>query len=121
MLLVLSAQLNHGWLHWLASLKPVQFLGDISYSLYLWHWPIIILLPLAIGAELGTLTKLLVIVASVLLAYLSYRFIEQPFIRGGRKPTAKSFNALAAMALGCATIIFCNLFHCGGHNKFHPC
>ncbi|WP_372352874.1 hypothetical protein [Streptomyces sp. KL116D] len=38
----------------MTSSKPVQLLGDISYSLYLWHWPLLILMPLAVSGECWT-------------------------------------------------------------------
>jgi peptidoglycan/LPS O-acetylase OafA/YrhL len=104
-LLVIYAQVSSGWLERITSLKPVQFLGDISYSLYLWHWPLIILLPLALAAELGTAQKVLIIALSLLLAFLSYRFIEQPFIKMGRAPKAKPRNAIALMLVGCGSIL----------------
>ena len=104
-LLVIYAQVSSGWLDRLTSLKPVQFLGDVSYSLYLWHWPLIILLPLALASELGTTQKLVVIALSLLLAFLTYRFIEQPFIKKGRMPKAKPRNAIALMLVGCGSIL----------------
>ena len=104
-LLVLVAQVNSGWLNRFASIRPVQFLGDVSYSLYLWHWPIIILFPLAIGAELGTIQKLTVILLSLGLAWLSYKFIEQPFIKMGKLPKARPRNAFAFMAAICVGLL----------------
>ena len=62
-------------------LRPVQFLGDISYSLYLWHWPFIIIVPIVTGHELRAIEKLGVILVALALAYLSYRFIEKPTLR----------------------------------------
>jgi peptidoglycan/LPS O-acetylase OafA/YrhL len=35
----------------LLSLRPVRFMGDISYSVYLWHWPIVVVVPFATGRD----------------------------------------------------------------------
>lgn len=61
------------------ALRPIQYLGDISYSLYLWHWPIIVILPELSGGSLGLLDKALVIVASVTLAGLTKKFVEDRY------------------------------------------
>jgi peptidoglycan/LPS O-acetylase OafA/YrhL len=60
------------------SLAVPSFLGRSSYSIYLWHWPLIVLLPFVTGAELDGRTKLLVIAASLLLAHGMTRFVEEP-------------------------------------------
>ena len=65
----------------LLSLRPVVFIGLISYSLYLWHWP---LLSLARHLTLDPLTgvqRSAIVALSVLLASLSWRFVEQPLRR----------------------------------------
>jgi len=64
------------------SFRPIVFVGMISYSLYLWHWPLIVfqgadgLLTKGLSPKL---TKLVVIVVSFALATLSWRFVERPF------------------------------------------
>jgi len=70
----------------IAGFRPVQYLGDISYSVYLWHWPLIILLPFVIGAPLTTMTKLLILVASLGLGVLTKRYVEDRF----RAPATKA-------------------------------
>jgi peptidoglycan/LPS O-acetylase OafA/YrhL len=60
-------------------LKPMQWVGDRSYSIYLWHWPIIILAPYVLQAQLTTVGKVAVIALSLVLAAFSKRFIEDPF------------------------------------------
>lgn len=57
---------------------PVQFIGDVSYSLYLWHWPALLLVPAALGRELGPLDTVLLVAGTVLLAFGSKRYIEDP-------------------------------------------
>ncbi|MDQ0322871.1 peptidoglycan/LPS O-acetylase OafA/YrhL [Pararhizobium capsulatum DSM 1112] len=53
-------------------------IGRISYSLYLWHWPLIVFVRFAVGHDLTIVNSLQVIAVSFGLAYLSWRFIEQP-------------------------------------------
>ena len=65
----------------LAGTRPVQFVGDISYSLYLWHWPFIAIVPIVTGSELTLWQQFGILGISVALGYLSYRFIERPTLR----------------------------------------
>jgi peptidoglycan/LPS O-acetylase OafA/YrhL len=55
---------------------PLQYLGNISYSLYLWHWPIIVIAPFALGRPLSTIDKVMILLLAVLLAALTKAFIE---------------------------------------------
>ncbi len=65
------------------SVRPVVFVGLISYSLYLWHWPLLVFaqyrnVELLSGAEVAA-----IIILSFVLASCSWIFVEQPFRRGG--------------------------------------
>ena len=62
---------------WLGSAVPV-WIGKRSYSLYLWHWPIYVLLRWTVGLE-SALTYAIATVATFGLASLTYRWVEQPF------------------------------------------
>ena len=53
----------------------VQFLGRISYSVYLWHWPLIVFAQY-MGYQLGTLTIISLIALSILFGFISYYYIE---------------------------------------------
>ncbi|NUR79534.1 MAG: acyltransferase [Dermatophilaceae bacterium] len=59
--------------------RPMRFVGNISYSLYLWHWPLLILPSAYVVRDLGLLERLLALGASVMLAWASYRWVETPF------------------------------------------
>lgn len=62
------------------SLKPFVFVGLISYSLYLWHWPLLVFTLYPTGnSELPPVALGGVLVLSVGASYLTWRFIEQPF------------------------------------------
>lgn len=60
-------------------LRPLTWVGDVSYSLYLWHWPVIVLALALWGPTMGRVDGPLVIVVSLVLAGLSERFVERPF------------------------------------------
>jgi peptidoglycan/LPS O-acetylase OafA/YrhL len=63
------------------TLWPVQLLGDVSYSVYLWHWPLVVLVPYALGRDLTTAWKLAILACSLLLGWLTTRLVERPFQR----------------------------------------
>lgn len=60
------------------SARPFQWVGDYSYSIYLWHWPLVVLVPFATGHDLRTLDKVIIVVAALALAWLSTKFVENP-------------------------------------------
>ncbi len=62
----------------LLSVLPMRWIGDRSYSFYLWHWPALIMVGVAWRNPTGWL-GLLVSLAALALADLSYRFVENPF------------------------------------------
>ncbi len=96
----------------LLSWRPVAFIGLISYSLYLWHWPLVVfqrdygllLIPGAPDRD----QKLLVIGCSLVLGALSWRFIEQPFRAGAWRPSRQTLfritGTAAAISLACGTV-----------------
>ncbi len=79
-LLVLWAGMPSTLLGALYRLKPVQWVGGISYSLYLWHWPLIVLFPFVFGHKPLFAQTLLLIGLSVLLAAASKYLVEDPFL-----------------------------------------
>lgn len=82
------------WVGRLLSLRPLVLLGLISYPLYLWHWPILVLdqATRLAPADLGW--RLLLCACAVLLAWLTYRFVETPVRR------AKAVSAGAVVSRG---------------------
>lgn len=74
----------------LLSLRPIVFIGLISYSLYLWHWPLLVFARFYLVRQLKPMEAVGIALSSILLAMLSWKFIEQPFrqrkIAAMRKP-----------------------------------
>ena len=86
----------------LLSLPPLRWLGRISYSLYLWHWPILVIPAAAREAPLPWPARFALAGLAVGVAALSQRFIEEPF-RHGRFIGFRPGRTLAAA--GIATLI----------------
>jgi len=76
------------------SLSPVRYIGRISYSLYLWHWPILVLPAAFAGTELPLLVRLALAALAVVVAGFSQRYVEDP-IRHGRFVGLASRRGLA--------------------------
>jgi peptidoglycan/LPS O-acetylase OafA/YrhL len=92
----------NGFLSWL----PIAFVGTISYSLYLWHWPLVVIVKLGVVYKIraGTLAgDAFVVLASLILAALSWRFVEQPF-RTGRFRRLRQ-REVFGLAGACAAVL----------------
>jgi peptidoglycan/LPS O-acetylase OafA/YrhL len=77
-------------------LSPMRAIGRISYSWYLWHWPVLLLAPPLLGHPLGLVGRLATVLISGGLAVLTVRFIEDPL----RFAAPIRRSALASLALG---------------------
>ena len=86
-----------GPLKWIFSTAVMRWLGQRSFSLYLWHWPVVMILRALFdnnhASEKPWILGLVAVPISFLLAELSYQFVENPFRRGGYKKTWKGFWA----------------------------
>jgi hypothetical protein len=60
-------------------MRFVQWLGEISYPFYLWHWPFLVIPSTRFGRPLTLVERLLLIALTALAADLTHRFIEKPF------------------------------------------
>ncbi|MEZ5193287.1 MAG: acyltransferase family protein [Nocardioides sp.] len=61
------------------SLRPLRTVGDWSYSLYLWHWPLLVIPVQYLGRELRPVETIVALLVTFVLSGLSYRFVENPF------------------------------------------
>jgi peptidoglycan/LPS O-acetylase OafA/YrhL len=82
----------------LFNLRPVQVVGDLSYSIYLWHWPLVVLFPFVFDTVLNMPGRLAIIVLSVALAWLTKKLIEDPARLGrfGLKKRRATYGFAAA-------------------------
>jgi peptidoglycan/LPS O-acetylase OafA/YrhL len=108
------------------SWRVAVFIGLISYSLYLWHWPVIILVQRGLLLSKQTTVpdwfarlvpayryvsvfrydQVVETVLSLILAVLSWRFIERPFRSGRLRMTGKPLFTLAGVVVG-LFVVFC--------------
>ena len=78
------------------AVSPMRAIGRVSYSWYLWHWPVLVLAPALLGHSLGLAGRLAAALVSGGLAVLTLRFIENPLRFAG--PIRRS--SWASLALG---------------------
>jgi peptidoglycan/LPS O-acetylase OafA/YrhL len=95
---------SRGGVDRILSSKPLVALGDNSYALYLWHWPVLVLALAATGVEAPNLVQGLAIVgASVVLAVLTTRFVEKP-LRGWHWPKLRA-RRTAVVIVACGALL----------------
>lgn len=87
---------------WLLSLPAMVGIGLISYSLYLWHWPLIVFFKYVMARELTPLDQLLLATAAAAMATLSWRLVEQPYRHRRVAPKRTPLFAQAGLAMSLA-------------------
>ena len=89
------------------AVAPMRMIGDWSYSLYLWHWPAIVLPPIAMGRGMTAAEKVVAVLVVVTLSAYSYRFVEVPFRAGApahRLPRRRALVLYPASAVLVASV-----------------
>lgn len=112
-LLLYSGREKPGVVNRLISLRPFVFVGLISYSLYLWHWPIFVFIRYT-AIELTPVVQASAITLSMVLAYLSWRFIETPFRKAPPASLTKVSVDLLAKPLAAVLVIWVGVFSLNG-------
>jgi peptidoglycan/LPS O-acetylase OafA/YrhL len=79
--------------------KPMTYVGDISYSLYLWHWPVIVFFGFLVQRPPTKVECLLLLALSFSLAHASTRFVEEPFRSSSGARTARATTPRGAFRL----------------------
>lgn len=88
------------WTGLVLSQKPMVFIGKISYSLYLWHWPVLIFYKLIVfKTELNWVDVTIVTLLSFALAFISWKYWETPFRH------MKAVSAKKTLSYTCAGLV----------------
>ena len=98
---------------WLRS-RPMVFVGLISYSLYLWHWPLLAIDKATRAGPSPPQIRVLLCAIAIVIAWFSYRFVEQPFRRADpatSTPRVIAAGLTASFALALAAISLGDFLH----------
>ena len=87
----------------LLAAPPMVFIGLISYSLYLWHWPVLVFFKYWAIDPIPTSQRLLLLLASLVMAALSWKFVEMPF---RKRIAAKSRSRIFTFAGVTTAVLF---------------
>jgi hypothetical protein len=109
-----------GWVARLLSCHPLVMTGKISYSLYLWHWPVTVFWKYIVYDQLYFLDYLGIFLLSLLLGYLSWKFIELP-VRTSPVWTMRRSYAFTALGIVVLVVLGTACVHYKGwFTTLHP-
>ncbi|MGH1349204.1 MAG: acyltransferase family protein [Methyloligellaceae bacterium] len=103
-LIIYSTNVHQTLTSKLLSHPVLQFIGLVSYSFYLWHWPILVAY-LYYFSENTHLVRVLLILLSFGISVLSWKYIEAPFRKKNISTTARSTVIFAGAALACFFLV----------------
>jgi peptidoglycan/LPS O-acetylase OafA/YrhL len=93
--------------------RAVQWIGDISYPLYLWHWPVLVIPSITFGRSLSIPERLIAIALTLFLAELTHRFVEHPL----RHREFSQRTIFSSAALVTAITLILSLLIINSHNN----
>ena len=100
----------------LSKLRIVQWLGEISYPFYLWHWPLLVLPSTRFGRPLTLLERIFFIALTALAADITHRFLEKPIAKW-EFSTVKIVRSSSLATFACAVLAVGILLTNGGDIK----
>ena len=100
--------------------KPVVFVGLISYSLYLWHWPLLVFSKYISLETQSWKLRCTLLMASIALAILSWRFVETPFRRRLICPRRPQVFALAGFSFLTLLVLGSGIYFTHGMSSRFP-
>lgn len=83
---------------------PLRLIGDASYSLYLWHWPVLTIATQHLGREMSTRGLAIALVVIFAASFASYRWVERPFRQGLLQRWGRGL-ALYPIAVGAVALV----------------
>jgi len=105
---IIYSTVNGTLAHRLLASRPMVFVGKISYSLYMWHWPFWAFASFLVIGPLSIAQKAILIVVTFIVSYVSYRLIEQPF--RSKKAAANKFTVWGIMGSSALLMVLALLF-----------
>jgi len=114
MALIYANTLNSTGIGRILASKPFVIVGLLSYSLYLWHCPILVYARHLYGEDLALPQRIGALMLSLLCACISWRFVEQPFRSGSSLPSSKRVFVMASATTVMTICIAFVIVACGG-------
>jgi len=102
--LLLAASAGKSFATRVLSLAPMQAIGKLSYSWYLWHWPVLVLGAVLFPAP-GLMGRVLLVIAALAIAIVSYHFVERPIRRNDALVQEPRRFILASLLLMLAFVV----------------
>lgn len=98
------------------NIRVLRWLGHRSFSIYLWHWPIVMILPVLVPKAPEWLIGLVAVILTALISEWSFNHIETPFRRHGYRKTIKGWfsgGVMRKLSVGFAVVLVGALTACG--------
>ncbi|MBL4739530.1 MAG: acyltransferase [Sneathiella sp.] len=104
-LLILSGHLHRNWLSDFLGSRPFRYIGRLSYSLYLIHWPVIVFVRLYLSRPLELKEQVAILIFSFIWAALSWHLVENKILSKRGVPFKFVFTGLCAGLIVCVSAL----------------